>query len=435
MPEEKDPPSSGNGPEEDSTQPRPTVIGSSPPTAAEAAGSGLKPTTIAGSAKMTSGEAEAARIKPTVIGSGLGSPNAATPNRQPTVIPATPTAPSDPKSAAGAARPSVMPTTMPAGIPAPDPVQPSVNQPPATTPPRPTTFQPTTPAGRPTPVVSQPTSVPGFARKRLPVTVDDLRRLSPATKFRILEKAVQRLQHFVVEDASDRSAVLWGHETQKKYSDVMATSLKLSQSSALQQANRHIQRMTEILGSIDIPAVCGISRNNAFVSRFLGNMTRRIDTPDELESAQRELNQIVAIMTNSLDELFSLKESIEQVSQQISKTGEEAEILMVAGLYLAEYLKADPTRSKLADRFTDRCLSLAQTIAQLRSGDTLRQSQIEHPLRVISTIQHVSLVMMPAWLGSIASILGMLETTRRPNPTEVGNIEKEMQVILDRLTK
>ena len=59
--------------------------------------------------------------------------------------------------------------------------------------------------------------------------------------------------------------------------------------------------------------------------------------------------------------------------------------------------------------------------------------QIEQPIRLIGAIQNVALVVMPAFIGSIASIatLGASKTTI--SPTEAGELAYRLRDIISQL--
>ena len=65
-----------------------------------------------------------------------------------------------------------------------------------------------------TPVVRQPTAIPGAERKRIEVAVRDLQALSPGAVAGVYEQARALVGAFAVDKASQRKAILWGHDLQ-----------------------------------------------------------------------------------------------------------------------------------------------------------------------------------------------------------------------------
>ena len=280
-----------------------------------------------------------------------------------------------------------------------------------------------------TPTVKTPTAIPGVERKRIAVSINDLRELSPAAAPGVYERALGLISTFVADKATQRKAILWGHELQTFYSDLVTETLRLSQAPVLGKVEGYLARMIDILGSIDLLAVCGHRGNSLFGEYFKG-VNKKIDTAEELKAAQTELDQLVKCMSAALDELLTLKDKLEQHAGKFSAIAVEVEASALAALFLSNYLQKE--NSALAQRFTERGMSLTQTLAQVRSGDSTRDIQVEHPLRMIGAIQNVALVMMPAWLGSIASALTLL-ARRSLTQTEASELTYQLRDIINQL--
>lgn len=276
-----------------------------------------------------------------------------------------------------------------------------------------------------------PTAIPGVERKRIAVQLSDIRKLSPLAKPAVQEQALQLIQSFVVESARDRQAVLWGHRLQKVYSDLVSRTLELSQADVLKKATGYVGRMTHILGSIDIEAVCGASSRAGIFGEYFKKTNSRIDTAGELETARIELDHLVRLMGEALEQLLSFKETLEQHARRIENMADEAEASALAASFLSDHLRA--SRAPLSQRFLERGMSLTQTVAQIRSGASMREIQIEQPLRLIGAIQNVALVTVPGFLGSIASLTTMLDSNRKLTPTEAGELAYQLRNILQQL--
>lgn len=281
-------------------------------------------------------------------------------------------------------------------------------------------------------VALKPTAIPGVERKRIAVELADLRKLSPQARPSVLERALRLVQTFVVEGVSDRQAVLWGHRLQQDYSDLVSRTLELSQAGVLKRVTGYIGRMTEILGSIDLEAVCGGAPASGMLGQYLKKMNRKIDTPEELEAARIELDHLLKLMGEALEQLLLLKETLEQHSRRMEEIGEEVEASALAAEFLSVHLrKGQPA---LSHRCLERSMSLTQTVAQIRGSTSTRGVQIEQPLRLIGAIQNVALVMVPGWLGSIAALGAMLEGKRKLTPTEAGELAYQLRNIIQQLT-
>ncbi len=275
--------------------------------------------------------------------------------------------------------------------------------------------------------VGQPTAIPGEARKRIFVTVQELQALSPATAPNVCQMAAQLLQAVVAEKLNEREVILWGHSIQVSYSELVNQMLKLSQSSVLGKVQGYLNRMITLLSAIDVLAVCGYDSSGIF-GQFTKSMNTRIDTPQELWQAQNELGQLVQYMSKALNDLLNLKVQIEQNSSLLNQIDEELEASAVAALFLSNHFNGSP----FAQIFMDRSMSLTQTLLQIRQEDAVRKIQIDQPLMLISLIQNVALVSMPGLLSSISSIITLTQS-KAISPTEAGEINYQLQETINQL--
>jgi hypothetical protein len=339
-------------------------------------------------------------MKPTVIGAKGADKTG--PVRNPTVIPTTISS-SAPLPAPTLPRPT--PTVMPAGV-----AKPSL----------------------PNPVqVTKPTTIPGVERKRIGVTLADLHGSNDGVNQDVLEQALQLILATNVDSLTDRTVVLWGHDLQKCYTDLVTKCLTLSQSGVLSKVSTYLSRMMEILGSIDLRKVSGLEGGDGVMSRLLKKATARTDSVAELESVLHELGQLIKLMNDTLQDLLQLKEQLEQVSGEINGLGTSIEVYVVTSAFLGSYLEG--TNQTLAQRFHERCLSLTQTLAQIRSGGSIRMIQVEQPLQLISAVQNVALVRVPDWIGSIVSIKTMMGRGFKPTVTEIDELGHKTTAIIAKL--
>lgn len=278
---------------------------------------------------------------------------------------------------------------------------------------------------------ARPTAIPGVARKRIAVDRADLARLSPQSAPGVLDEARRLVQAFVVEGARDRQAVLWGHRIQQDYSELVSRSVELSQADVMKRVTAHLGRMTDILGAIDLEAVCGVAPARGLLTQYLKTVNSRIDTPEELQRARVELDQLLMLMGGALEPLMSFKDTLERHSRRIEEIADEVEAAALAAEFLAAHL--GDSAKPLSQRFLERSMSLTQTVAQIRGSASMRTLQIEQPLRLIGAIQNVALVMVPGWLGSIAALATMLEEKRQVTPTQAGELTYQLRTILQQL--
>lgn len=277
---------------------------------------------------------------------------------------------------------------------------------------------------------SAPTTVPGVRRERIVATARELRVLSPGASAAACDAAVRLIAAFPAAKASERRAVLWGHDLQKAYGDKVTGTLTLAQDPLVEQARSHVARMMEILGSIDLMGVCGHGKGGLF-GGLARSMNQRVDTPGELTAALEELQLLLQRMGAAIDKLIDLADRLRQHASEIGEIEREVEAAALAALFLAE--RVSRNAPELAQRFTDRAMSLTATVAQVRHGDAVHRIQIEQPLQLIGTIQNVALVTLPGWLGSIASLSVLSQAERKLTPTEAGELARQLRNIVEQL--
>ena len=276
-----------------------------------------------------------------------------------------------------------------------------------------------------------PTMVPGVERKRIAVDHGELKKLSPGATPGVIEGALRLVETYVAEEATERTAVLWGQRSQEDYSDLVSENLSLSRAEPLARATGYLNRMMAILQSIDMEAVGTATRGGGgAIAEYLRGLNHKIDTFKELEAARVELDQLVKLMRAALGDLLDLKERIQRQSRRMEEIGDEMDAAALAAQFLSDYESQRST--EFSRRFFERSISLTQSVAQIRGSTTVRATQIEQPLRLIDAIQNVALVTLPAWLGTIASLF-VLQSGRRLTPTETGELARQLRSIVEQM--
>lgn len=286
------------------------------------------------------------------------------------------------------------------------------------------------PAQPPSPKVRGPTVVPGVQRQRIEVTLSDLRKLSSQTTEEVLGKALHILEVVVVERLTDRKAILWGHDLQQGYSGLVSETLSLSQADVLVRVTAYLNRMMEILEAINLQEIYG-TESAGVITQYFRKGNAKVDTLDELESARAELDHLLRLMGDAFNQLVALKEKLETQSSRIDELGNEVEASALAAQFLSLHLHS--TRPDLTQRFTERSMSLTATLAQIRGSSSMREIQIEQPLRLISAIQNVALVTLPGWIGSITAITVLGRERKKPTPTEAGELAYQLRDIITKM--
>ncbi len=275
--------------------------------------------------------------------------------------------------------------------------------------------------------VSGPTTVSGTRRERIEATLGAIQALSPASSVNTCKAAAQMIEAFPVGKANDRRAVLWGHELQKSYSERITKTLALAQEPLIEQARTHVARMMEILGAIDLMAVYGHGKSGIF-GALTRSMNNSIDTAEELESALSELRLLVDRLGTAIERLLGLADRVREHADVIRQLESDMQAAAVAAVFLSDYFAHE--QLELAQRFTDRAMSLTASIVQLQQGETVRRIQIEQPLQLINTIQNVALVALPAF---IANLTGLLTATKKASFTEASDASHQLRDILMQL--
>lgn len=285
---------------------------------------------------------------------------------------------------------------------------------------------PSSPAGAA--VVRRPTAIPGAERRRIDVPPGELERLWPGAPAQVYAQARALIDAFVADKATERRAILWGQDLQKEYSDLVGEALALTRSAALRKVEGYLARTMDILESIDLLAACGHG-SGGVLGRVIQRMNARIDTPGELAQAQAELEKLVALMATALQELLDLKDRLLSVAERTDAAGAQLEAASMAASFLSGHLRNE--KDAVSQRFAERAMSLAQSVALIREGGATRSLQLEQPMRMISAIQDVALLMLPGFISSIAAATAL--SSARTTPTEAGELAYRLHDIIEQL--
>jgi hypothetical protein len=277
---------------------------------------------------------------------------------------------------------------------------------------------------------AQPTAMAGVRRERIEAGVAELRALAPNTPAPVCQAALQMIREVVDARMSERKAVLWGHEAQKTYGAHVTGTFSLAQDAVLEQAGAYVHRMTTILGSIDLMAVCGHGRGSLLAS-LTKSMNARIDTPRELSAGLDELRLLLDRTGAAIDRLLQLKERLQQHADAIARVEVEIEAAALAALFLSAHFAGK--KPELARLFTDRSMSLTATLAQVRQSDQVHRLQLDQPLQLIAAIQNVALVSLPGCVAGMAALLTLL-STKGVSPTEARDMSYQLRDLHNRLT-
>jgi hypothetical protein len=349
-----------------------------------------------------------------------------------------------------------MPTVIPSGGPSGSPTTPKptvIGAPPsvgATKPtviggaplPKATTIGSTAPPLAPAPVAAAPatpTKLPGKGIARAEVTSALIAAANPATKEEaVLNRAVAIVKSVDLSELCGNAALLWGQPTQERHAALVDEGLTLAQDGSLEQARRHVARIMEILSGIHLDRVFAATKKGvgALVAGLAGRATAATDTPEELESALRELGQIVNLLRATTGDLASLRGKVQANAEAIVQNGKEVEASLCAAAFLAGYVRGKPADFKpdTATHLDARAQSLTATLASIAGHGGVRQAQADNPVSFIQLIQDVALVSLPDWISTITAAK-TAAASRPVNPTEVGVLADGLQKVMAALAR
>jgi len=279
----------------------------------------------------------------------------------------------------------------------------------------------------------EPTKMSGFERNRLHVKMEELKRKFPEATDAMTEKALQYVLETDIDSMLQTSALIWQTDLQKRYSDKVLQLLECTQHPAIAKAGTHISRIIDILQAIDLQGVCEYEADGV-LSKFLKQSNKEFDTPEELTHAERELKQLTQLLGDQLKALLVLQHKLHGINAEIRTLANDIKAAGMAALFLADYLpKKNAKYGKIADQFHERGMSLFQTEVQIFENELARDSQHAHPIKLIEMIQNTILVMIPDWLGSVASLRAMIEMNKKVTVTEIEEISDWKKRIIKHL--
>ena len=279
------------------------------------------------------------------------------------------------------------------------------------------------------PTVATPTVVAGVRRERIDVDDARLQALAPDASAAVCRAAAQRIREVVDVRMSERKAVLWGHDAQKAYGERVTGTFSLAQDPVVEQARGWVNRMTTLLGAIDLMAVCGHGKGG-LIGTLAKAVSNAIDTPRKLSVALDELRLLLERTGGAIDRLLQLKERLQQHVDAIAAIEREVEAAALAAQFLSGHFATKAP--SLAQVFTDRHMSLTATLAQMRQSDPIHRLQIEQPLQLIAAIQNVALVSLPGCIAGMSALLALV-TTKSASPTEARDMSYQLRDLIGKL--
>lgn len=359
MPEDKQ--NSGVKPEQ---KPQPTIIRSVPPTPPV-------PTTI----------------KPTVIGGT--TPSAPSPTMiKPTVIVQKESVPAPVTS-------TFKPTAMTSAAPVPSPV---------------------------TNTIKQPSIMPGKIVRGMEVDRADLQRRFPASTPDILAKVQDRLKQTFLDTLTDVVCAQWGNTIQKRYAELTEKSLSVTSLTVLQDCQRHLVRLTELLGKL---AEYFEGKHSTGIGPW-----KKTESPwNFFQAAQPEFNQLSQLLTANVPALVTQQEKLSSLELEFKTLAFELEVESIVGDYLA-IVCLPKDRVTAIQALEMRSGSLVSTIALIKQGAAMRQIAQQNNAAILMRIQEGVQNALPAWRESVVF------TYQRPaqSETDLYTLRQGLAGVRQRLT-
>ena len=281
-------------------------------------------------------------------------------------------------------------------------------------------------------IVNGATVVKGVERKRIRVTLGELRALcltQDGTETEVLEKAQHIIQVTNLEEADEKTFVFWGQKSQDAYGKLVSQSLELSISDVLSGSISLVEQLQKILTEVDVVQLATGSGN--IFSRICG--TAKGNAIQSITEISTNIEQIVAGLRPALPKLLKHKQKLETVQGETDKIAIDIEADAVSAEFLAGYIQreyaTEPTWKSRADALAGRSQSLTRTISEIVQTRLLRNTHNRQPLQLIDCIQHTVLETVPTWLSSFASIADALKADKKPNQTAIDQITAQLERI------
>lgn len=281
-------------------------------------------------------------------------------------------------------------------------------------------------------VVTLPTSIGGTVRVRIPVTLVTLSQCYPKIQSHVLSKALDLILKFNIEDTSIDEFILWGQPLQEKYSQLIGAHLSLSMSEIKVDAVRYINRLQKILQEIEYPR--NTESTNTLLRIFAGSVSKKINSSQDFESTQIEVNQLAELLSLAIKPLTELYRKQEGLRDEFKKLQDDVEISAIAAEMITDYMIGQKMRYECSQALGSRTASLYTTQASLMQQISLQSNSGSDVLTLISCIQNIVLTSIPTWLNTYADIIKQQTSAHKPTVTVIDESKRMLNQIVEKLT-
>lgn len=276
------------------------------------------------------------------------------------------------------------------------------------------------PPPKPPIALEKPSAIAGVARKGVEVTREALLSCFPGTDEAVVEKSIKLLRQTVVEIITESQGLQWGMKTQQRYGELVQESLSLSSHKSIQDSNRHLNRLLNLLQEISAE----FQEKDGWFGKKKGNPW------EKFQEVRPEILQLSSLLNQLLPELIRIQSSLGGIAREHSLLVIELDAEAISAKYLAEQLGTSSKHQSVVNCLMSRSLSLVQTVAQMQQGTMTRQSTIQDIEKLVSRVQDGVLVKLPAWteqIGAYQSKSAITETDAYTCRQQLADVVAYMQ--------
>lgn len=257
------------------------------------------------------------------------------------------------------------------------------------------------------------TAMKGHVRKSLDPNGYDLENRFPNVKN--IEQLKLKISGIVIDVLDANECGSLGRSIQSEFMNMLNQIFKISESSCIAHAQRHVERLTKILSD----AIESLENGNGF-------LWKKIDTKSILTSVVSELNLLKTLLINSVEDVNNAKtESISYASRMLDM---ENEIYVCSSLI--EILDGEVASDDLKNILLQRGISIEKTKVQIINQIRLMESMIVSMDSLIDMIQNAVNVQLP---GLMQCIMTAMQSDM--NDTQKYLVSDSLKTFITSLTK
>lgn len=259
---------------------------------------------------------------------------------------------------------------------------------------------------------NDPKRLDGVVRHGLHLSVEHIRSHFPTLSANEAIQIQQLLNATVLETLTRRQATDWGLALQRRYGEVVETTLQLNQSPLRLAAQQHLQRLLDLLQDV-FDALAG-QLQPRLLSRW------RTSPWKILQKHQAEINVLRQALADAAEGLASQRDVLLALQQDLVTLTEQLLTNALGASLLARQLSDD-----LAGALLQRAAQLQQMHGHVSDAVLQRGQSLADIQTLNSAIQHAVLVLLPAWLDKA------LHTSRsNTHPTLILQQQQDLGVLL-----